>query len=185
MRPTKVVPYDAAWISRFEEAAVDLRAAFGANLVAIHHIGSTAIPGMAAKPVIDILPVLHDVDRVADAESSLSRLGYEIRGENGIPGRRYFVKESDGERVQHVHAFEAGHPAITAHLAFRDYLAAHDAAAREYAALKLHLAARHAQDRGRYVEGKAALMAELERRALAWRARDGGTGAAATPERDR
>lgn len=174
MRTVKVVPYDPQWTSFFQEVATDLRAAFGDNLFALHHIGSTAIPGMPAKPVIDIMPVVQDIESVADAEPALIRKGYESRGEYGISGRRYFVKEVEGRPRHHVHAFEIKDPAVTRHLAFRDYLIAHPDEAKRYAELKLTLVERHRDERQRYVEGKASLIVELERRALAWIA-GGGT----------
>jgi GrpB-like predicted nucleotidyltransferase (UPF0157 family) len=170
MRTVEIVPYDPQWPSLFREAAAELCAAFGENLVVHHHIGSTAIPGMPAKPVIDAMPVVQDIERVADAEPALIRIGYEPRGEYGISGRRYFVKEVEGRRSHHVHAFEVNHPAVTRHLAFRDFLIAHPDEARRYAELKLKLADRYRNERQSYVEGKASFIAELERRALGWSA---------------
>lgn len=143
---------------------------FGDNLFALHHIGSTAVPGMPAKPVIDIMPVVRDIEWVADDEPALIRIGYESRGEYGISGRRYFVKQVDALLRYHVHAFEIEDPAVTRHLALRDYLITHTEEARRYAALKAELARRYRHERQRYVDGKASLIAELERRALAWSA---------------
>lgn len=171
MRNVKVVPYNQQWIELFQEEETELRAAFGKNLHALHHIGSTAIPGMPAKPVIDIMPVVQNIEGVANAESALGRIGYEPRGEYGISGRRYFVKEVEGRRTHHVHAFGINHPAITRHVAFRDYLITHPAEARRYAELKMRLAEQYRDERQRYVEGKSTLIAELERKALAWKER--------------
>ena len=168
MRLVRVVPHDPRWTRLFQEAAAQLHDAFGEYLLALHHIGSTAIPGMPAKPVIDILPVVQDIERVTDAEPALTRHGYEPRGKYGIPGRRYFFREEAGRRTHHVHVYEREDPAVTRHLAFRDYLIAYPDEATRYAQLKVSLAVRHRDERQRYVEGKQALTAELERRAMAW-----------------
>lgn len=172
MRNVKVVPYNQQWVVLFQEAETELRAAFGKNLLVLHHIGSTAIPGMVAKPVIDIMPVVQNIENVANAESALARIGYQPRGEYGISGRRYFVKEVEGQRTHHVHAFEFNHPAVVRHIAFRDYLITHPIEAKRYAELKMKLAEQYRDERQHYVEGKSSLIAELERRALAWKERD-------------
>ena len=168
MRTVQVVPYDAAWPGGFERAAVGLRAALGGNLVALHHVGSTAVPGLAAKPIIDILPVVRD-RRLVD-EAALVRLGYRPRGERGLPGRLYFVRDVGGRRTHHVHVYEEGDPAVARHLAVRDHLRARPDEARRYAALKRALVRRHGGDRELYAEGKAPFVAEIQRRALARRA---------------
>src|SRR3546814_9547675 len=108
----------------------------------MHHIGSTSIPGIHAKPIIDMLAVTSDLSLLDGCESRIASLGYEALGEFGIPGRRYFRKDnSTGERTHQIHAFRTGSPQITRHLQFRDYLIAHPAVARDYDVLKRRLAA--------------------------------------------
>ena len=170
MRNIRVVSHDPAWADMFAEEAAKLHAAFGAELVTIHHIGSTAIVGIDAKPVIDMLPVVRDINRVDQRNPWLVSLGYEPRGENFIPGRRYFCKEHDGVRTHHVHVFQAGHPEIDRHVDFCAYLNAHPADAHRYAALKRDLAVRFPQDIMGYNEGKTALIRELDAKAAAWKA---------------
>jgi GrpB-like predicted nucleotidyltransferase (UPF0157 family) len=99
----------------------------------------------------------------------LEALGYEAKGEFGIPGRRYFRKDdAEGIRTHQVHAFGAGSPGAARHLAFRDYMRAHPGIAREYGALKARLARAHPHDMQAYMDGKDAFVREHERRALLW-----------------
>lgn len=141
----------------------------GPALVAIDHIGSTAIPGIHAKPIIDMLAVTDDLALLDEETSRLEALGYEAMSEFGIPGRRYFRRNnSAGERTHQIHAFQAGSPQIARHLSFRDYLRAHPAAAREYDALKQRLAQAHPNDIGAYTDGKDAFIRDIDSRAAAW-----------------
>lgn len=168
MRTVEIVPYDPQWPARFEATAAELRRALGANVVAVHHVGSTAVPGLAAKPVIDVLPVVADLGAVSQAEPALVDLGYEPRGEYGLPGRRYFVREAGGRRTDHVHVYEADDPAVARHLALRDYLRAHAEEAAQYGALKASVAEQYPHDRRRYSEAKGPIVSALEQRALTW-----------------
>lgn len=88
----EVKPYDDAWPAHFRAEAARLAPLFGAELMALHHIGSTAVPGLAAKPVIDMMPVVRRIEAVDRAAPDLAAMGYEGLGENGLPGRRYFRK---------------------------------------------------------------------------------------------
>jgi GrpB-like predicted nucleotidyltransferase (UPF0157 family) len=163
-----VVPYDPTWPERYEAEARALARVFGEALVAIHHIGSTAVPGLPAKPIIDILPVVRAIRAVDRLRPDLEALGYECMGEFGIPGRRYLRKGGD-RRTHHVHVFQEGDPNVVRHLAFRDYLRAHPDEARRYGELKAELAARFPRDIEAYMDGKDAFVKALERAALAWR----------------
>ena len=169
MREVVVVPPDRGWRDAFEAEAARLRSILGENLVEIHHIGSTAIPSIAAKPIIDILPVVRHIERVDD----LAAAGYKSWGEFGIPGRRYFTRDENGKRTHNVHVYAAGNPEITRHLGFRDYMNAHPEEARAYGRLKEKLAREFPTDFEAYMDGKHAFVQERERRALAWK---GGTG---------
>lgn len=92
LRRIEVVPYDPTWPVRFAEEAARLTPIFGENLVTLYHIGSTAVPGLHAKPIIDMLPEVYSLERVEAVNDAMSAAGYEVKGENGIPGRRYFRK---------------------------------------------------------------------------------------------
>jgi GrpB-like predicted nucleotidyltransferase (UPF0157 family) len=166
-----VIPYRDEWPALFREERDRILRALGTTAVALHHIGSTAVPGHAAKPIVDMLlevTALADLDAQAGA---LERFGYEPKGEFGLPGRRYFRRDDErGIRTHHLHAYAAGSADVERHLAFRDYLVAHRAAAADYGALKRDLAARHPDDSRAYSAAKDAFVREHQRRALDWRA---------------
>ena len=169
LRNIVVVPYDPVWPELFRREAAALRAIFGSELIAIHHIGSTSIPGMSAKPIIDSMPVVRDIQQVERFDSVMIQRGYEPRGENGIAGRRYFVKGGDASRTHHVHAYEPGNPEVARHLNFRDYLIAQPEEARQYAGLKLELARQFPHDIEGYIAGKDAFIKGILHRADEWR----------------
>lgn len=176
-----VVPYDSRWPQEFERAAVEIVEVLGATLLAIHHIGSTSIPGIYAKPVIDILAVVTDVHAVDGRTDGMQRLGYEVMGEFGIEGRRYFRRDdSTGRRTHQIHAFAEGSPHVTRHVAFRDFMRAHPSEAKRYGDLKRRLAEANPHEMDPYMDGKDGFIKEMERRALAWAA-----SAAVQPVHDR
>jgi GrpB-like predicted nucleotidyltransferase (UPF0157 family) len=168
----RVVDHDPDWVTTFEIEAERIANAVGAAAVRLHHIGSTAIPQIKAKPVIDILLEVTSLGAIDEKASLLEALGYEAKGEFGIPGRRYFrLNDSGGTRTHQVHAFEAGAPDVRRHVAFRDYLRAHPSIADEYGALKERFANAHPHDMTAYVNGKDTFVKEHERRALLWASR--------------
>ena len=170
MQRVFVVPYDPAWTGQFARESPAVASALGDLLVAIHHIGSTAIPGMDAKPIIDMLVVVSSITGVDGRGAAMQALGYEVMGEFGIPGRRYFRKDdAAGQRTHQVHAFQAGSPQIERHLVFRDFLRTHGAYAEEYAALKRRLAKLHPNDIAAYTDGKDQFIREMDAQAAAWR----------------
>src|SRR4051794_38913089 len=121
-KPITVVPYRTSWPAEFDASSRQIAGASGDSLIDIHHIGSTAIPGIHAKCVIDMLAVVDDVRRLDDeANPRMVALGYEAMGEFGIPERRYFRRDdAAGNRTHQVHAFAVGSPDVERHLAFRD-----------------------------------------------------------------
>lgn len=163
-----VVPYNPAWPAMFRREVDQLAAVFGSELVEIHHIGSTSIPNMWAKPIIDMMPVVQSIDRVDALNDSLAALGYEAMGENGIPGRRYFRRNTGGRRSHHAHVFAADNEDVARHLIFRDYLIAHPDAAAEYAALKRGLARQFPHDIDGYWAGKDPFIREVTQKAYRW-----------------
>lgn len=164
-----VVPHNPSWQYEFAAEAKRICIAFGELPIAIHHIGSTAIHGIFAKPIIDILLVVRDLQAVDLKTEGMVALGYEAMGEFGIPGRRYFRKNTPhGVRTHHVHTFEQGSPDVQRHLVFRDYLNAHGAAAKAYSSLKQHLAASFPYDIEAYMKGKDSFIKEHEAKALEW-----------------
>ena len=167
-RAIEVVPYDPGWIALFASEAKLLRAVFGHEVVAVHHIGSTSIPGMKAKPIIDVLLEVRDIERVDAFNESMRRLGYEPRGEYGLPERRYFPKTVNGHRTVHVHAWQSGDSEIGRHLVFRDYMMAHPERAQAYGELKEALVAQYAGDNEAYIAGKDSFCQEMDRLAISW-----------------
>ncbi len=168
-RIIKVVPYDPGWPARFRAEALRLRALLGDNAVAFHHIGSTAIPDIKAKPIIDILVEVRDINRVDDSNSKMIRQGYLPKGEFGIPGRRYFRKGTEIRHTHHVHVFQTGDPQFERHLDFRDYLRAHPVEAQAYSRLKESLARKFPEDPEGYMDGKDGFIKKAEIRAKVWK----------------
>lgn len=167
-RKIEVLPYDLAWIDLFTTEARLLRLKFGQEVVAVHHIGSTSIPGMKAKPIIDILLEVRDIEQVDAFNEPMRRLGYEPRGAYGLPNRRYFPKTVNGRRAVHVHTWQSSDSEIGRHLAFRDYMIAHPEQAQAYGKLKEALVAQYAGDKEAYISGKNEFCQEMEREAMQW-----------------
>ena len=167
MRKVEVVAYHPEWKHRFEEEAGKLSRLFEGEIVAIHHIGSTSVEGLAAKPIIDMMPVVRDIERVDAYTERMEALGYRGLGEYGIPKRRYFRKGEE-ERTVHVHVFEEGNPDVLRHLAFRDYLRTFPEVRDAYGELKLQLAVQHPEDMEGYIQGKHEWIIETERLATKW-----------------
>ena len=168
-RRIEVVPYNPAWSTMFSAEAAKIAAVLGDQVVATLHIGSTAIPGIKAKPIIDLLVVVQDIERIDDYHEAMEGLGYEPMGEHGIPGRRFYRKPGKDTRTHHVHVYAQGHSEVQRHLDFRDYLRAHPLDAQAYSRLKERLAVKFPDDADRYVQGKSALIEEIDAKAKAWR----------------
>lgn len=161
--PVKIVEYDAAWPAQYQAERAAILEAIGPLVVSIEHIGSTAVAGLAAKPILDILVGVADLRLVSQTLQPLANLGYEYRGESGIPGRHYFRKGSP--QTHHLHMVQVGGAFWERHLMFRDYLRSHPAAAQDYASLKKALATRHGSDREAYTEAKTDFVRGIERQA--------------------
>lgn len=167
-RKIEVVDYRPEWETMFKEESKKIKKILGKNCVGVYHIGSTSVKGLPAKPIIDIMPVVKDISLVDAHNSEFETLGYECRGEFGIPGRRFFAKGGDN-RTHHIHIFEQSNQTdIQRHIAVRDYLNAHSDTAAEYAALKKKLAAEFPFDNDGYCDGKEEYMKSLEEKALHW-----------------
>ena len=167
-RKVEVVPYHPEWPEKFSAEAGALKVVFAKELLSIHHFGSTSVPGISAKPIIDILLIVRDIDAVDALAPRLEALGYHAVGEYGIPGRRFFYKGTDDMRSHHLHVYENGNPHILRHLVFRDYMRSHPITARDYARLKEELAHQFPEDMDGYIAGKNAFVREHEKRALDW-----------------
>lgn len=165
----RVVDYDSDWLVAYSDEAKDVSKAAGNTLVCIHHIGSTSIPGIKAKPIIDILLEVESLDALDERAMEFEALGYEVMGEFGIPDRRYYRRDnSSGVRTHQIHAFKAGVPDVARHLAFRDYMRSHPIVASQYGELKARLAKEHSHDMDAYMDGKDSFVKDHEKLALQW-----------------
>jgi GrpB-like predicted nucleotidyltransferase (UPF0157 family) len=160
-RIIEVVPYKNEWPNMFEAEAKLIKQALGENCLAIYHIGSTAVPGLAAKPVIDMLPVVKNILQVDSVTNAMAQLGYEAKGEFGIPFRRFFQKGGD-QRTYHVHVFEEGNPEIERHIQFRDWMRTHSDDKEAYENLKKALSLKFPHDIVNYCMGKDDFIASID-----------------------
>ena len=167
-RQISLMPHDLDWAHQFSEEAARLTAVFGDNLVTIHHIGSTAVPGIQAKPIIDMMPVVWDIEQVDNLNDAMTDLGYIHRGEHGIPGRRYFRKGSDLHHSHHIHTYQIGSDEIARHLLFRDYLRVHPQPAQAYNQLKTELAQTYRDDAVAYTSAESDFIQAMIQEAMAW-----------------
>ena len=162
-----IVAYDAEWPQRFRRIATALRGALRDAAQRIDHIGSTAVPGLDAKPVIDIQISVAELEPVDPYRRALEGAGYRFRPNNAELTKRYF-REAPGDRRTHIHVRRLGSWSEQFSLLFRDYLRAHLAEAERYAALKRTLAAAYREDRAGYTDAKAPFIWELMGRADRW-----------------
>ncbi len=168
VKKVKVVPPNPNWPNLFRAEADRIAAVLGQEVIAIHHIGSTAIPGIKAKPVLDFLIEVKDIDQVDDFNAEMIKLGYQPRGEYGIPGRRYFSKKTGSSSSHHLHTFQSGNPEVERHLNFIDYMRAHPEDAQTYSRLKEELARKFPEDIEGYIEGKAGFIKKIDKKAKIW-----------------
>ena len=168
----EVVPYDPAWPARFETERATLVAAVGGLFLSVEHIGSTAVPGLLAKPTIDVLAVTRDVGAVLQRVDALAGAGYDHRPGSFADDDRhlFFRKVRDGKRLAHLHVVHESSPEVDHYRLFRDFLRANGDVAARYADLKRDLAARFADRRQGYVDAKQREVDVLMSEAHRWRA---------------
>lgn len=135
-RTVTLVPYDPTWPRQFAQEREALLGLLGSSVTAIHHIGSTSVPRLTAKPIIDLLAEADSLAALEPYRQALAQLGYIWKGEHGIAGRRYFQKGGNA-RTHHLHVYACGDPEIARHLRFRDLLRTNPEAARRYQDAKL------------------------------------------------
>lgn len=157
-------PHDPRWKDIFAAEAQALRTQLGEVALRIQHIGSTAIPGIVAKPIIDIVVEVSSLEEIDARAPAMEKIGYESRGEHGIPGRRYFKKKASASGVGfHVHSFARGSAHIARHVQFRDFLLLEPTMAQEYSAVKQSLASSTGVLVDGYVERKAEFVGRVQR----------------------
>jgi len=165
----ELLPHDPAWAATARAEQAVLGQVLGDGLLAVHHIGSTAIPGIHAKPIIDLMPVVRELALLDARRADLEALGYRYWGELGLPGRRYFSKDDprDGKRQVQLHGYAQGAPDIARHLAFRDHLLRHPDVAADYDREKQRCRRLHPDDSHAYGDCKSDWVKTIETRALA------------------
>lgn len=164
----KVVEYDPNWKAEYLREEQAIKEIVHDDLVNCFHIGSTSVPHLKAKPIIDILLVVGDIEKLDTYAVQFERLGYEVMGEFGISGRRYFRKGGD-DRTHQIHAFQYDSiQEIERHLSFRDYLREHPEVCKEYGELKSRLADKYPTDIESYGDGKDDFVKKIEKEALKW-----------------
>ena len=163
--------YNPEWPARFEAERAVLEAILGNCLIRAHHIGSTSVKGLAAKPIIDLLPVVDRIGRVDELTSEMESAGYKAWGEYGLPGRRLLTRDREGVRTHNVHIYEDGHDDIHRHVVFADYLRSDSAVAAEYALVKREAHRKHPADIQAYNDAKSGWILQTEIAAAAWDSR--------------
>jgi len=164
----RIVDHDDRWAAEAERELDRLRVALGAIAVRLEHVGSTSVPGLAAKPILDLQLSVPAIDARPDYVVPLERAGYLFAPDPDWPDYHYFGKPRARPRTIHLHVCEAGSAHEFRHLALRDYLRANGDERDAYAALKRRLIADVGQDRLAYIAGKERYVDELEARAVAW-----------------
>ena len=162
-----IVPYDPEWPALFRALGTALRGALGETALRIDHIGSTAVPGLDAKPIIDVQISVASLEPVEPFRVPIERLGFVFRADNPELTKRYF-REAPGGRRTHIHVRCAGSWSEQLALPFRDYMRVHHEDARNYAKLKHRLAEQYGEDRHGYTEAKAAFVWDIMIKADRW-----------------
>lgn len=157
----EVVPYDPRWADEFVENAGEFKATIGSSITAVHRVGSPAVPGLCAKPILDLLVSIPDLEQALGLAPRLADLRYEFRPHEESPERHYFRRRRGTIRTHHLSLAEPTSRYYQVTSAFRDALRADAGKAREYCDLKLRLAREFPGDRAKYIEGKSAFVADV------------------------
>ena len=165
--PIVIETYQSQWPELFNLEAAVIHSLIGSYLTVIEHIGSTAVPGLAAKPIIDMLIGVKNLADAPDFIPPLQNLGYVYVPEHeaDLPERRYLYKQDHGKDTFHLHMVEPQSDFFSRHIAFRDYLRTHPEAVADYAALKIRLASEFGSDRAGYTDAKSDFIRSIERKA--------------------
>lgn len=161
-----VTDYNPLWAKKYEKESLLIKGILEDNCIAIYHIGSTSVPGLAAKPIIDIMVAVRSLEMADKVSETFSGIGYEYLGEFGIAGRRY-LRKGGAERTHQIHIFQADDwNNLGRHLAFRDYMRTHKREREEYAKMKTELAKKFPYNIDGYCDGKEKFVREMEKLAL-------------------
>jgi len=153
--------HNPQWEELFKQEKELISSAIADFLIDIQHIGSTAIPNIVAKPIIDIAVAIDSLDNIEKIIPSLENISFIYRGEQGIPDRHLFVKGGENVRTHHLHVMQKGHYEWDKHILFRDYLKKHPNDAKQYSELKQKLFLKYGNDREKYTEGKSEVIQNI------------------------
>jgi len=153
-RRVEVVSHRSEWANLYEQEARTISRLLSGHILQLYHIGSTAIRGIYAKPIIDVMGEVRQISDIDGFDGRMLQGGYRPMGEYGIKGRRFYIKCSDEARAVHLHLFQQESAEIAKHLAFRDYLRVNPDVALQYSHLKRQLAAKHTFNIQAYMNGK-------------------------------
>lgn len=159
-----VVPYDYMWSEIYEKEKKILLDILSNLIIDIQHFGSTSIKGLSAKPIIDIMIVVGDINQIDAYNNIMESYGYNVRGENGILGRRYFIKlnpDNSGNHTHHIHVYQKGNQHIADELMFRDYLRINNEAVKEYEEVKIEASLKFRYSPKEYVDAKHDCVMEI------------------------
>lgn len=170
-RKADVLPYDDAWPDLYEQEAIRIKNLLGDAAIATHHIGSTAIPNMPAKPIIDIILELDDITAIGEAKEKLREISYRYLRRQVVPHHTYFTNKKVNNIGYNLHIAERGNPQIKRHILFKDYLSDDAQLAGSYAELKIKLASEFRDDINAYVTSKDKLVQAIDNKAKLWEAR--------------
>jgi GrpB-like predicted nucleotidyltransferase (UPF0157 family) len=164
----ELVAHDPRWAGAADLEGKLIAGVLGSTLLTIHHVGSTSITSIAAKPIVDLLPVVSNLEGLDAKRLAIEALGYEWWGQLGLPGRRYCTKTdpASGRRTFQLHCYQEGSSEIVRHLAFRDYLRANPELAREYEREKVRCQALSPNDSHAYTACKSEWIRRVEKQAL-------------------
>jgi len=162
----RLTDFSEEWSLRYQSETNILREIFGDEILRFEHFGSTSVPGMKAKPVIDMMCIVKDIREIDRFNDKMASLGYDVAGEWGISGRRLFRKGGEN-RSHHIHFYQFDHPEIQRHLIFRDYLRSHPMEIMKYSHFKERLAQQF-DSTSEYSPAKKQFVKEMEERALRW-----------------
>lgn len=167
-REVELVPHNPDWSHQADAEAQRILAGLTFPIIGIYHIGSTSVPKIKAKPILDFVMEVENLEDVIQAVPEFEAIGYQNKGEYGIPGRQFFTRDTDGDRTHHLHVFQKGHTDIERHTVFRDFLRANPEAAREYEKLKEKLAKRFPKQSGNYTAAKSDFILSMDEVARYW-----------------
>ena len=161
-RHVVVVPYDEAWKKDFEDIRAELSEVLDGIVMSIEHVGSTSVPGLYAKPIIDIDVVIESMDDFEGVKNQLAKIGYSHEGDKGIPGREAFDYEGKEHlRNHHLYVCSKDASELKRHMSFRDYLRTHPDAVEEYSRVKLEGAKLYPYDIDSYIEHKSPFIEKI------------------------